>query len=277
MRVVINQLTAFGRKTGIGHYTEQLFRCLREQAGADQVDGFPQGFTRLLCERVAAIGPRLRARANEATRGACRRPLPSAVSGNFIEALRQGSRAILARHLRKLRARRAYDLYHEPNFIPLPGDGLSVATVHDLSVLLHPEWHPADRVAYFERHFQEGAKTCAHFLAVSEFGRDELIRVLGVRPERVSRVYNGIRPGLAPLPREEVAGKLRRLGLPDRYLLYMGTIEPRKNLLVLLRAYVALPEGLRRQWPLLLAGGWGWNSAEVAGFLHDEGRHRGVV
>jgi alpha-1,3-rhamnosyl/mannosyltransferase len=87
----------------------------------------------------------------------------------------------------------------------------------------------------------------------------------------------GIRPGLAPQQGAEVARVLHLLNLPAQYLLYLGTIEPRKNLLVLLRAYCALPEGLRTEWPLLLVGSWGWNTADVAAYLHDEARHRGVI
>jgi alpha-1,3-rhamnosyl/mannosyltransferase len=87
----------------------------------------------------------------------------------------------------------------------------------------------------------------------------------------------GIRPGLGPLPRGQVEAVLRKLGLPARYLLYLGTIEPRKNLMRLLRAYCALPAPLRDGWPLLMVGGWGWNTEEVADYLHGEARHRGVI
>jgi alpha-1,3-rhamnosyl/mannosyltransferase len=79
------------------------------------------------------------------------------------------------------------------------------------------------------------------------------------------------------LPEAEVQATLRRLGLPPRYLLYLGTIEPRKNVLTLLRAYCSLPEWLRREYPLLLVGGWGWNAGNVAAYLDGEAKHRGVL
>jgi alpha-1,3-rhamnosyl/mannosyltransferase len=60
-------------------------------------------------------------------------------------------------------------------------------------------------------------------------------------------------------------------------LLYVGTIEPRKNIMTLLRAYCALPERIRSDWPLLLVGGWGWNAGDVADFLESGGRQRGVL
>ena len=59
----------------------------------------------------------------------------------------------MAQHFRMACRLRAYDLYHEPNFIPLPCEQPTLATLHDLSVVLHPEWHPADRAAYFKPTF----------------------------------------------------------------------------------------------------------------------------
>jgi alpha-1,3-rhamnosyl/mannosyltransferase len=78
------------------------------------------------------------------------------------------------------------------------------------------------------------------------------------------------------LPTAQVQAALRRLGLPERYLLHVGTIEPRKNLLLLLRAYCALPAALRERWPLLLVGGWGWDVGPVRDYWQAEARHRGV-
>jgi glycosyltransferase involved in cell wall biosynthesis len=278
VRVVVNQLAALGLRTGIGHYTVELLRCLREQAFADLIDGFPEGWVRRLRELCAQARPHLEGtppvRSGES---GARRPARASPRSQALRYLRQVGRTLLAQHFRTVCARRGYDLYHEPNFIPLPSDCPTLATLHDLSVLLHPEWHPADRVAHFERHFEQGLKRCVHFLAISEFGRQEVIRTLHIAPERVTCTYMGIRRGLGPLSAAEVAPVLQQLGLPPRYLLYLGTLEPRKNLLTLLRAYCDLPPRLRGRWPLLLVGSWGWNTADVADYLHREARHRGVL
>jgi alpha-1,3-rhamnosyl/mannosyltransferase len=268
MRVVINQLAALGRRTGIGHYTAQLVRCLRQQAPPGTVHTFPNYLTHCARQGWLWLRQRLEAKGGAAAPG---------LRGSALVQMRGYGRTFLTRYFRAWCRLRRFDLYHEPNFIPMPSDRPTVATLHDLSVLLHPEWHPADRVAHFERYFREGLARCVHFLAISEFGRQEVIRTLGLAPERVTRTYMGIRPGLAPLPEAEVRGVLARLGLPPRYLLYLGTIEPRKNLLRLLRVYCSLPEALRTRWPLLLVGGWGWNAGDVADYLHGEARHRGVV
>jgi alpha-1,3-rhamnosyl/mannosyltransferase len=278
MRVVVNQLPALMRKTGVGHYIAELLRCLRRQAGPGEIHGFPDGWLR----SAPRWWDRLRSRLESvpAQTSPDRRPKPSALTAlrqMALRSLRQGGRAVLGRLFQAGYRRGEFDLYHETNFIPLPSDLPTVATLLDLSVLLHPEWHPAHRVRHFEKHFRREVSRCIHFLTISEFGRREVIQTLGIGPDRVTCTYMGIRPGLGPLSRAEVAPQLARLGLPPDYLLSLGTIEPRKNILLLLRAYCALPRPLRDRCPLLLVGGWGWNTADVAAYYHAEARHRGVL
>jgi alpha-1,3-rhamnosyl/mannosyltransferase len=272
MRVLLNALVAVGAKTGIGHYTDELLRCLPPLAGPGAVEAFPAGWLRW----AAGAARRLLRRRPQTPSARAEGAAHPGWRAWAVQALRERGRALLGRRFRAACRRGGFTLYHEPNFIPLESDLPVVATVHDLSVLLHPQWHPADRVKHFERHFRRGLAGCAHFLAISEFGRREIIRTLGLAPERVTRTYMGIRPGLGPLPAKRVQQRLRRLGLPPRYLLYVGTLEPRKNLLTLLRAYCGLPAPLRERYPLLLAGGWGWGAESVAAFLEAEGRQRGV-
>jgi glycosyltransferase involved in cell wall biosynthesis len=278
MRVIVNQLSALGQRTGVGHYASQLFRCLQAQAGEVTIDSFPVGFGR----RIWESGARIRSFLEPSTQDwkAERAPLrwaESHVRTELVRWLRQCGRSMRARHFRAVCQRHRYVVYHEPNFIPLPTDRPTVATLHDLSFLLHPEWHPSDRVRYFDRYFAQGLKRCEHFLAISEFGRQEIMRVLNIAPHRISRTYMGVRPGLHPLSPMHVRRVLRDLALPPQYLLYLGTIEPRKNVLMLLRSYCALPQPLRDRWPLLLVGSWGWNSEPIAEYFQREARHRGVI
>jgi glycosyltransferase involved in cell wall biosynthesis len=278
MRVVVNQLPALGVKTGIGHYTVQLMRCLRAQTAPDEsIEAFPSGWVRKFRRTCTDIRPWLEGNGEGQSDSAPEAPVRASVRNLVVQQLRQFGRSLMAKHFRLVTRRQRYDLYHEPNFIPLPTDCPTLVTLHDLSVLHHPEWHPADRVAHFERHFVRGLDRCDHFLAISDFGRQEVIDTLGIAPERVTRTYMGIRPGLGPLPPGQVQEVLRELALPPKYLLYLGTIEPRKNLLTLLQAYSALPAVIRARWPLLMVGNWGWNSADVAAYLQNEARHRGVI
>jgi alpha-1,3-rhamnosyl/mannosyltransferase len=275
MRVVVNQLVALGRKTGIGHYTNQLLRCLRTLAGPQEIEAFPTASVRRLYQ--AASRARRRLAGDDRRARGLRGNRSKGIRDWTFDCLRQGSHAVLGRYFRAVCRRDQYDLYHEPNVVPFATDLPTIATLHDLSVLLHPQWHPPHRVAHYELQFRHRVRSVTRFLVVSEFTRQEVIRHLNIPEERVTRTYCGVRPGMSPTPDEEVQVVLRQLGLPPRYLLYVGTIEPRKNVLMLLRAYVSLPANLRSQWPLLLVGTWGWHAGDVADFLHSEARHRGVV
>ena len=266
MRVIVNELQSLKQKAGIGHYTAELLRWLPALAAPDRIDGFPTGWVRSATAACFRAGGRMTQGDASAT--------PKAALVGFVRDRWQG---FLAGRFRQACAVGRYDLYHEPNYLPMPADCPTVATLHDLSVLLHPQWHPADRVHRFEEQLPQVLSRCVHFLADTEAVRREVIQHLGVAPERITRVYMGIRPDLQPLPPETVQRELARHGLPPRYLLCLGTIEPRKNVLRLLRIYCSLPESVRQRWPLLLVGGWGWNASEVAQYLHDEAQPRGVL
>jgi alpha-1,3-rhamnosyl/mannosyltransferase len=267
MRVIYNQLAAMGPKTGIGHYTAELFAALKNLRELGQVDGFPQGWF----PTARRMGVRLRPYLD--VPGAARRSLRA----ETLDVLRKVSDWAQTRQFRRVCSEKSYSVYHEPNYNPLDSDIPTIATIHDLSVLLHPQWHPADRVRYFETRFPRTLDRCAHFIAGSESTRQQIIQVLGVKPQRVTRVYYGIRPNLRPLPADFVRAQATRLGLPPRFLLMLGTIEPRKNVLRALEAYCAMGHAMRARWPLLIVGGWGWNSAPVANYLHDVAHHRGVI
>jgi alpha-1,3-rhamnosyl/mannosyltransferase len=258
LRVLINALTAAGGRTGIGHYTTQLLRCLDEQTPGE-ITTFP--------------GPWLRAARAMVCRLRGRRSASSGRRGRLTGSLRALGDRLVGWRFRAVCRRGDFDLYHEPNFLPQPSDLPTVATFPDLSVLLHPQWHPADRVRAFEWRLRQSLGQCEHILTISDFARMEVVRTFGLGRSQVTRTYMGVRPGLGPLPEATVGMELRRRGLPSRFLLYVGTIEPRKNVGALLRAYCSLPGTLRARYPLLLAGGWGWNAANEAALLEEAQRH----
>ena len=286
MRVVFNRTATWEAKTGVGHHAAQLLRALRRHAVDVHIDCYPASWLWLARRAWARVRPAEKrlidvrqhdarqhdARQHDAARAAADAPqkeMPMA-------GLRRWARGLLDRHRENTFFGRRYDLYHEPNFIPEPSDCRTLATLHDLSALLHPEWHPAERNAWYQEHFERALRQCQHFLAVSEFTRRQVIQHLGVAPDRVTCIHNGYRADCRPLPAAGVARRLRQLGLPQKYLLFVGTVEPRKNVLRLLHAYCGLPASVRDDWPLFLAGPWGWNAAPIAEYYESTARQRGV-
>ena len=259
MRVVLNRLTALRQKAGVGHYAAALGLALETQLERDDaVLPFPGP----LAERMLDVWSRVR---------------PARKPSSGSTSRRSFGRDLVGIGFRSFCAVRRFDLYHETNTIPLPCTRPTVTTVQDLSPILRPEWHPVERARFFADHFHDGLERSRHILTTSDAVRRELIGTCGVDPANVTAVSNGIGAAFRPIASLAVQAVLRRLGLPTSYFLAVGTLEPRKNLLMLMRAYCRLPAQVRERNPLVLAGGWGWNNAELAEFHHEHGRHLGVV
>ncbi|MFL5732310.1 MAG: glycosyltransferase family 4 protein, partial [Chloroflexia bacterium] len=147
-----------------------------------------------------------------------------------------------------------------PFFCPCP----VVVTVHDLIFLRYPEkYRPAKR-RYLKAMTTWSARHAAHVIAVSEATRRDVISLLGVEPGRVTTVHNGVSEQFKPLGREEREAFRREKSVTGRAILYLGTLEPRKNLVTLLTAFAALAqEPGCRDVTLLIGGSKGWYYEEI--------------
>ena len=266
MRVLFNGASAIRPKTGVGHTTANLHRALSGEFPSDLFWLYPGAFARKVAARL--FGPKHRGASASPPKPAT----PSLPKRLALRAARLG----YAAHFHAAARFGRFDLYHEPNLVPFRVSLPTVVTVHDLSVILFPEWHPADRVKRYEHAFAQGVASAAHILVDSNSVREEAIRILGLAPARVTTVHCGIRSDFRPQSPLEVATVRARLDLPPRYLLYVGTVEPRKNLTTLLRAYCDLPGELRLQCPLVLGGSWGWKSEPERTLFENEARQSGV-
>lgn len=155
------------------------------------------------------------------------------------------------------------NLYHEPAYLAYRFRGPSVVTVHDISWIRHPEMHPAERVREMNRVMPRVIKHASHIIVDSDFVREEVMSYYGVAPERVTTVLLGAAPEFRPLDAAQCASALGKFELQHgRYLLAVGTLEPRKNLATVIAAFAQLPDALRQRYPLVIVGmnGWGMES-----------------
>ena len=153
------------------------------------------------------------------------------------------------------------DIYHDPSLWPFEFDGPMVMTLHDLTHVHYPQTQPRDRLAEIERRIGPALERAGCILTDSQFIADEICQYYGVAAERVKVAPLGYAPRFHPRQPEQLRGCLAELGLePGGYLLCVGTLEPRKNLVQALRAHALLPEVLRKRFPLLIAGMAGWRS-----------------
>jgi alpha-1,3-rhamnosyl/mannosyltransferase len=175
-----------------------------------------------------------------------------------------------------MRLRRPH-LYHEPNYIALPWNGPLVVTVHDLSIAHHPESHPRDRREHFARYLPGTLARAAQVITDSETVRQEAIAHFGLDPRRVTAIHLGVAADFVPRTKEATAPVLAKLGLAHGdYVLSVGTLEPRKNLALAIRAWASLTPEARAGKPLVVAGAKGWlNDSLLA--LVEKLEREGVV
>lgn len=182
-------------------------------------------------------------------------------------------------------ARRArLDLMHFPvNVVSIPPSVPQVLTVHDLAFHHFPEQYPAAKQRYLRAMTRLSVRRATRVIAVSETTRQDILTLYGCSPERVVAIPNGVGAEMQPLPQAQVETFRREHDLPSDFVLFLGTLQPRKNLETLLRAYAKIVD--RLEWPLVVAGAAGWqydrifqlvrqlgltNRVRFAGFVRGE-------
>ena len=155
-------------------------------------------------------------------------------------------------------------IYHEPNFMLKAHSGPSVATIHDLSFLHYPQFHPQKRVEWLSAQLPKTLNRADYLITDSDIVRDELISDFGVSADRVRTVYLGASDHYRAQTSEQTSPTLKRYGLEhQRYVLFVGTLEPRKGVDTLIDAWCRLPLVLREEFPLVLAGAPGWHNQHL--------------
>ncbi|HEY67173.1 MAG TPA: glycosyltransferase family 4 protein [Thermoflexia bacterium] len=156
-------------------------------------------------------------------------------------------------------ARLGLDLLHSPDFIPpAGGTSRSVITIHDLNFLYYPQFLTAESRRYYNQQIEWAVRRADHILADSHATKSDLTSLLDVPPEKVTVVHLAANPAFHPLPKAQARQVAAQYGLEPEYLLFVGTLEPRKNLPGLLHAYRLLLDAGVTTAPLVLVGGKGW-------------------
>jgi alpha-1,3-rhamnosyl/mannosyltransferase len=232
--------------TGVGHYTRQLLLGLQSDSSL-HINCIANG--RVISSPFATP-----------TNNNQRRDLVGWLKKTVITF--PGARYARTQQLsRGLRRQIGSAIYHEPNHILRLSRPPTVVSVLDLSVIHYPEFHPRERVKYFERYFSASSTGADLIITPSEFTRRDLIQTLALDPAKIRVVPMGVDEKFKPLSAPNIVDVLRPYELiPGRYILALGTREPRKNLERLLDAYLALPSDLRKSYKLILVGPSGWQA-----------------
>ncbi|WP_347290668.1 glycosyltransferase family 1 protein [Kluyvera georgiana] len=168
-------------------------------------------------------------------------------------------------------------IYHGTNFYLPPRVDNTISTFHDLSVFHWPQCHPAGRVHLMQKELANAINRTRMILTVSEFIKKEIVEYFDVNPEKVIVSPLGYNEQFRPREQFELAEVLSKYNLKYKsYSLYTGTIEPRKNLLAILKAYGNINIGIRKQYPLVISGYKGWDNDNIYKLI-DKGQREGWV
>jgi glycosyltransferase involved in cell wall biosynthesis len=239
VRVLIDASPLLLRSAGVKNYFYHWLSHLRKLEGGPAIDVFPW---------IGAVGPLTHERSVLAAPATLAR--------------------LAALHLFNIRFNPAidflaagYDLVHLTNQVRHPIRRARVtATVHDMTAALFPELHTRGNVQADARFSENVLRRADRLIAVSESTRRDVVKLLGVAPERIEVIYPGVDDRFREMTPEKAAATLARLGLARPYVLFLGTIEPRKNLDRLLDAWARLEPSVGGEAELVVAGPAGWSS-----------------
>jgi len=249
MRIVFDGTTLTPGRTGVGYYTEHLLQHLARE--------------------VVNTGDELVVVSNKPID--TQAPLPPHVR------VHDGHRFPIRIGWMQLRAQRALealrpDVAHFTNgMIPIGSPVATVVTVHDMSLRLYPNCHPVRRLLLNRPLMHVAIRQASSIVTVSNSARRDLLRLHGVAPDRVAVVHEAASPAFRPIADREWLENVRaRYALPRQFMLYVGTIEPRKNLSRLMSAFAdARKAGIPHH--LVCVGPYGWSSRNLAGHIERLG------
>ena len=249
MRVIFNVDAITAPLTGIGRYALELARGLAHHEEIEELR---------LYSAYRWVDDPAHALAANRTIAAIRRNVPFKTQA--LELYQQIRGGLFRLHTRRMKG----FLLHTPNYVLMPFDGPALTTVHDLSWLSYPDAHPVERVKFLDRHLPKTLARADLVLTDSEFIAAEIATRFALPRAKIRAIPLGVDAAYHPRTAEEILATLAKYRLEhSAYLLVVATLEPRKNLARLVRAYAALPTATKARHPLVIVGARGWLNHEL--------------
>jgi glycosyltransferase involved in cell wall biosynthesis len=254
MRIGIDASLVVGERAGVGFYTASLIDALAALDRRNEYVLYPFFYY--------IFDPRFKELKSPAPNFSVRF---NSVPERWVRYL--WFRSLIPRHLLIGNV----DVLHSTTYCcPRRHPGKLVMTIHDISFLHYPEYHTEANRIHCLKGTMEGAISADRIIAVSEHTKKDLVEYLNVPDDRIVVTPLAARKEFHPRPQDQVREYVRRCwGLESPYLLSVGTLEPRKNIRSLIRAFCSLPNDVTHDCPLVIAGGKGWLSSDVHQLVAD--------
>jgi glycosyltransferase involved in cell wall biosynthesis len=256
MNILLDAIPLKNLVTGISRYVRNLYGQIEKLSGATVFYHTGRSFSKEMPKQINP-GPWMK---------------KTSIAWHLPDALVLGYRTATwlayEYRIKRILAQGAFDVYHETAITPSAIKGTpQVFTIHDLSLIKFSEMHPRERVWFSDLLFNRRLHYATQFITVSDFVRSEFLNEFPVDPDRVTTIWEAPDAWFYKRDRERVDAVIGRLKLPREYLLFVGTLEPRKNLPLVIKALANIKEKI----PVVLVGwkGWGndmwWQKAKEAG------------
>jgi glycosyltransferase involved in cell wall biosynthesis len=254
MRVVIDAVPLLIRSAGVKNYLYHWISHLRRAADGDTIRTFPHLNALGALTHEGSVAGRVRTFTGLGALAISNySPLP------VLDWMTHGA-----------------DVFHATVLVRRPPRHTRLtATIHDMTGWLMPELHPASNLRA-EHNFARLARSADRMIAVSACTKADAVRVLGISPDKIEVIHSGVAEAFFDPVRAEVERVRTRYGLARPFVLFIGTVEPRKNLDTLLDAFAALPQAIRGTHELVVAGPIGWAGEKTKARL-GEVRYLGYV
>ncbi len=240
MHIAFDGTTLRPERTGVGYYTEHLLRHTAAQAVGDTLTVF----SNTPVDTTA--------------------PLPAHVSTLVVPSVLP--RLLwMQTHAPRLLRRIKADVVHFTNgMVPLASPVPTVVTIHDMSLTMYPAFHPRRRVLLNRPLVNLAARRADAIITVSDAAKQDIVRIYGLDAARVHVVHEAAAPSFGVIHDPFELRRVRECyGLAERFILYVGTIEPRKNLPTLIEAFARRRVAGDLPHQLVCAGPYGWLSDDI--------------
>ena len=255
MKILYDATPLLMRSAGVKNYHYELLKRLFDLETAHRLRLFPF---------LNGLPPNDNERSNY-SRWSTVRGLGGLLAANYLKAPFQAVAA------------RGADLFHVTHHLFDPPRGpLLTSMVHDPTPLLMPTCHTQSNIRYFERFVERTLPRLAAVITPSEAVKQDLIAHCGADLEKVRAIHHGVDPVFFDATEAEKREARRTYDLPERFILAVGSVEPRKNLIRLIEAYGGLGAAARERTALVLAGPSGWHDDDIRRRIEQAGNVRSI-
>ena len=256
-KIVINTLSLLSKLTGIGKYTFELCKRITKLGLNSDIDYFYGYYSKKLY--MMNIPPS----------GRIVKQIKGYLSRFYlVKKMTRESLLFVSRF-----SHRSFDLYWEPNIVPLEHlrSKHLITTIHDFSFQHYPECLPKENKEYLQRYFWKNINKSDRIVTGSHYIKNEIIDLLHYDAAKIKVIYHGVDHDNFKTYDHSLLSKFKTAyNLPEKFILFVGSIEPRKNLKNVLMGYNSLPEAFKKECKFVLAGFSGWKNAEVMDIIRRE-------